>query len=468
MKKTLKYYDIFSLLLIIIAFVIYKFSDLYLPYYWDEAWSYKPAVENMYKTGLSLFPNAISSETYKGHPLFFYFISSLWLNIFGNTVFSSKLFALSVSVLLMITTFLFTKFLTKDKILAILSTLLLSVQAIFIAQSTLLLPEMLLTVLSLSTWLFYFKNQKLLYILTASLSLLTKETAIVLIVSIFISEITFNFKSLKTDFKKYLEEKYYLIIPIIPIVVFFIIQKINSGWIFYPEHINLMEFGQAFFDKLETYFGLLVIYQGRNFIFLLALLELFFIIIQKIKIDKKKEIISLSIFIILYIIFSSLNFFSPRYIISVIPVFIILIVYLINIAIKNKKISYALLIALSISPLYYNYTHFQDFDHCIGYVNVIDVQKKMTNYCEENNFYDKEIATHFLMKVNLTDSIMGYLSSSKTFTHTNTNINENTQYILVSSNEQNEGINSVLQNYNLELVQEYYTKQAWCRLFIIK
>jgi len=468
MNKFKEHSDLLVLVLIIIAFVIYKFPLLNIPYYWDEAWSYKPAIEEMVKNTSTLLPNPINSATYKGHPLFFYFITSLWLKLFGNTIFVSKTFALFVSILLLVTSFFTTKTLSNNKLTPIFTVLLLIVQSIFIAQSTLVLPEMLLALLSLLTLLFYFKKKQIPYIIFGSFVLLTKETGIVLFVSIFISNILFNLSSIKNNFLKYIKNNYYLIIPIIPTILFFVLQKLITGWFFYPEHINYIEFGSAFYNKLESFLGLLFIYQGRNLVFFILIILSVYLMLKKIKIEKYKELITLLIFIVLYILFSSINFFSPRYILSLIPVFTIIAITIIDISVTNKILQYSIIAIIIISPLYYSLTHNADFDHTIGYENVVDVQKQMIDYCEQKKYYKKNISTGFLLSVNMTDSIMGYLSSCKKFNNLQTQINDSTEFVILSTNNQIESINNYIKTNNCQQIISFEKKQAWCRLFLIK
>ena len=70
-----------TVILAIIAFIIYKMPHLSLPYYWDEAWVYGPAVRLMEQTGLSLLPDALPVYYSRGHPLLFHFLGASWIKI---------------------------------------------------------------------------------------------------------------------------------------------------------------------------------------------------------------------------------------------------------------------------------------------------------------------------------------------------------------------------------------------------
>ena len=99
----------------IVCLILFKLPHLYLPYYADEAWSYAPAIKIMAQNGPSLLPGAISADYTRGHPLLFYFLSSSWIRLFGDSNFSLHSFALLISVLLVLAVYFSgKKFLNKE------------------------------------------------------------------------------------------------------------------------------------------------------------------------------------------------------------------------------------------------------------------------------------------------------------------------------------------------------------------
>ena len=462
-----KNYALFGLCIVILALIIYKIPYLNLSYYWDEAWSYKPAVEEMVKHGPSLLPGSISIANYKGHPLFFYFLSSVWLHLFPDNIFWSKCFALSIAVLTLIYTFLLTKYLSNNRTAALFSVILLASQDIFLAQSGLLLPEMLLALLSLMSLYYYFKNKYWFYFVSASLLMLTKETGIILIISILFSDIIYFRIEKKGDFRQYFTTKYPLYLVFIPVSAFFIYQKIKIGWFFYPEHIGYIDFTNNFFHKLNGYFSFLFIFQGRNVTFFSVIIILIYAVIKTKRRIITKKSFTLLIFILFFLLFLSINFYSTRYILSLIPIFSILSIWAVFTCLKNKYFSLILGFVFVAFNLTYGATHFNDSDANIGYKYVVQVQQKMVEYCEDQHLYNKKIATCFLMKTYLTDTLCGYLSSRKIFHNIQSNIDKNTDYIIVSSNEQNGIINRQMDTLSVNLLKIFSRKQAWCKLYQI-
>ena len=172
------------------GFILFQVPHLNLPYYWDEAWVYGRGIRLMCINGPGISPAALPVDISRGHPLFFYFAGGVWLKLFGNTILSSHLFALCISVILILSAyFLCVKFFGNR--IAFLVSLFLMMQAIFLAQSVMVLPEVMLSMwVVLSVWAFY-TGKKILYLIFAALMLLTKETGIVCVVAIGLNEFIF-------------------------------------------------------------------------------------------------------------------------------------------------------------------------------------------------------------------------------------------------------------------------------------
>ncbi|MGL5890546.1 MAG: glycosyltransferase family 39 protein, partial [Bacteroidia bacterium] len=146
------------LALLCAAFVLIKLPYVDLPYYWDEAWVYAPAVQEMAASGPSLAPDAIPAELTRGHPLLFHFFAAIWVTIFGNTPVAAHSFALFVSLLLLLAVYR-----TASRVFSpgagIAAVVLICVQPVFFAQSGLLLPEIMLALFLLLALQAYTENK---------------------------------------------------------------------------------------------------------------------------------------------------------------------------------------------------------------------------------------------------------------------------------------------------------------------
>ena len=133
------------LILLFIGLIIFKWQDLYLPYFSDELWSYGPAVRKMAVFGSSLLPSSLDLNDHFAHPLLFFFLAGLWASIFGASLFSTHLFASLLSILLLLIIYIVIKQLVSKQV-AFYSVIVFAFQSIFLGQFSLVLPEILLTI----------------------------------------------------------------------------------------------------------------------------------------------------------------------------------------------------------------------------------------------------------------------------------------------------------------------------------
>jgi 4-amino-4-deoxy-L-arabinose transferase-like glycosyltransferase len=322
------------LALLIIAVAIFKISYLPLPFYWDEAWVYGPAVHAMYNHGLSLLPDAVPPELSRGHPLLFHFTAALWMTIFGKSVLALHVFALLVALLFLVVVFYFGKKVFTQQTGAV-AALLIAVQSIYLAQSGLLLPELFLSLWIIVAAGFYLQEKYWWYALTASFALLTKETGITIIGSVILFDLI---KRRKFDFR-------IVLLPLLPWLVFLILQKNYHGWFFFPEHIGYLNFSIAHIaDIMENYFSLIFIYYGRNVILFTTLIALLVVLFRKKLKDtfpdamSNKGLLLLFIFMVAFIVFGGINFYSDRYSIALLAPFLLCSSYILERCVQKKAV----------------------------------------------------------------------------------------------------------------------------------
>jgi predicted membrane-bound dolichyl-phosphate-mannose-protein mannosyltransferase len=165
------------LFLSITILLIIKIPHLGFPFSWDESWSYYQAILKMAENGPTLLPGNIELIDSRGHPLLFYFVSSVWINIVPGVTIFTRVLPLLISVAVLVA---FHQMLQKqtNPMVAAISTLLLSVQSLFLAQASLLLPEMMLTLWLILSLHFYLERRFWWFAFTGTLMILTKETGV--------------------------------------------------------------------------------------------------------------------------------------------------------------------------------------------------------------------------------------------------------------------------------------------------
>lgn len=466
-----KYGDYLFLLLLLSSLIVFKFPHLSLPFFWDEAWSYAPAVDAMANTFPSLLPGKIDAELSRGHPLFFYFSAGLWLKVFGIHLFSAHSFALLISCLTLFALFrLSCQFMSKSG--AIFTTSLFSVQTIFLAQSCLLLPELMLTLFTILTLKAYLSNKWKAYLLFSTLLLFTKESGIVLIGTILFFEFFKQVFSKERNIISIINKFGKLSFPILIIGLFFILQKFKMGWYFFPEHTNLISFEQKdIYHKLYSYSKFLFLDQGRNLILFSTIALSIPLIIRKVKINQNqiKLLLFSTLFLLFYLVFLVLNFHSLRYILCITPCFLIICTIIIWSNLKKYPIlKYSFSSLLIIVSIFMGFSNKGDNDQNLGYVDAVIVHNKLINFCEEQSLHEAPIFTNFIIGRYLKNPIAGYLNSEKTFSNIQKKMNNKTQYVILTSAAPMRTLTRIYQERKMVPLAEYQQGNSWGRIYKIR
>ena len=495
--------------LIILLFILLCLAILNRPYFWDEAWSYMPAIHEMANHSPCLYPGCISPELYRGHPLLFYFVSSGWMKWINPSPISMHLLALLIASLALVSLFKLS-LLFLDSLYAVLSVPLLILQEVFLAQASFVLPEVLLMFLLTQALRYFVLKKYFHFFIYGSLMGLTKETGLVLLLPfLFITIFT------KTQpFSKSLP----VYASALPAILFYIVQKLNLGWFFYPLHIDMIDFSLgAFLSKLSIILKFTFFEQGRIFLLLTLLLALqypllkrglkkhlifiavgllvmilvfvlhklaftllvltFIGICLRIQISLRKserDFIYIGVMIVfIVLIFSALNFLMTRYLIIAFPTLIVLWIMAMAKALDPYRrnfiaiLSFVFLVLLF--SIFHNFTRkgWHD-DASINFINAVRSHQAAIKFCDQHNWSDKNIFTHFLMQQNLTQPALGYLSGPAAYKHTvyGGEIPRDTELIIFSCIELDEyRYESVRNNPNFKLIYRNQLHQAWTEIY---
>ena len=509
----------FVILLVIL--ILAKWEALFLPFFWDEAWSYMPAIETMSNASPCLTPNCIDSELYRGHPLFFYFLVSSWAKWVGKSNYLYHLFALILSIASLTSYYRIALKLFSPPI-ALASCVLLCCQEIFLVQSSFVLPEVLIMWLTICMYSSFISKKRWLYFLWGTLLCLTKESGIIVtfcfILFAVISLIPFKkFKSLIPI--------WWVITPLFSIVLFLIYQKIVLGWYFFPLHMNMIESSfETTFQKIKLILKFIFFEQGRQFLsfaisFLMVftlsrktitkskwltlgsvwclfmielvayfyfknqhfysclsflLLTAFFIKQSGIEKLKKQLLIFTVIIFVFYTIFAAANFFMLRYLLVLFPFIILLFITIVLETPIFLNVYFPTILLISFCLNFFiifkkDFTKVWVDDVHLNYLNMVQLHQETVRYCENNDWYDCNIYTHFLMGFNLKLPFLNYLKSRKIFrfVHVQGDAFQGGDIIIFSSIEYNEDLHEKIKDSNIYYLNKRFEKgNAWCEVYV--
>lgn len=494
----------------VLLFVIAHIPNLNQAFYWDESWVYAPAISHMYDHGPSLMPDAIPVLYSRGHPILYHAVCAAWMKLFGTSHIAMHSFALSISVLLCITVFDVVTRIFNAATGAIAGLLLLCNILFFVAAPQLLtdVPLALLVMLSI----YYYSLERYIpAIVSLSLLYLIKESSWVMVVIPAIDTLQGRFT--KRDNRSTSVRKLATtVLPLLPIALYFLIQKSIFGWFFFPNHIDCIHLDTPHtlqqFQTILNYlfvaehqymiFALIAIvaigagikYKSKNWLLLLlgliatylntllfdykdgifyayavaCIVALFILLFKGIPgltaLQNRFLKISVS-FGLLFIYFTAINFFEPRYLT---PAFIIFTCLLPAIILGTciRIPQYISLPAILIIAFFsYRYTD------CINtFYGRLHIHQALVNYLEEKNYYTQYIYCNgYIQREHLTNYRTGVLSSTRSFTHIQEFPNDSTQFAVVDNIEYEGEVETIRNNPHFRLIQRFSENNCWIEVY---
>lgn len=405
----------FLILVPVALLLTIQLPHLSLPYFWDEAWSYMIAVNKMADTGPSLLPGVVPLEYCKGHPQLLYFLSAHWLNLFPNGISYMRIFPLITSVGLLIAFHFGLKKTTNPQI-AGMGVVFLGVQSMFLAQSILVLPEMMLSVWLVLAFFAFIRSNYKMYAFYASLMVLTKETALVFCAVFVLSFFILTSEENKGE-KIRLKDLFWIVVPLITYFIFLVLHKFAFGVFFYQDHLGYIKHQwHEVWKTAGSAFVTVFVHYGRLLVLFLTIGATVFLIWKKTKITNRRALLCLAMLIPAYLFFLGINFYSPRYTLSLLVLMILAFFLLFESVPVPIRIKWMISVVISGVCLFYSFESKREIDIDLGYVEVIEVNKDIVEYCEMNSFYDQPIAASFNMNFSLKNKELGYLSGNRRFT----------------------------------------------------
>lgn len=403
------------LILAIVITVAVKIPHLGLPYFMDETFSYIPAIQEMAKGAPNMLPGTIPLYFSKGHPLFFYFLNSSWLKFIAHeSLILMRLFPLLGSLIAL---YVFHRFAKRhtNLLLANISVVLLSLQPLFLAQASLVLPEILLFILFMLCFDSYLSGRFGLYALFGSLMILTKETGAVFLMVFGGTYLVENFRSWNT--KVFWRNLVLLSVPVGVYLVFLILHYFEFGAFFFGEHLDFITFDKVqLVYKFKSAFSTLFLAHGRNVVFFAALSVLIILLFRKQSIQNKRFLSIAVAITVSFMVFTILNYFTYRYIFPVMGIVLLASLVIIQqLKIKYQWVGIIYIAGILSISAYYSATKRGQWDADLGYTEYLVVHQQMVRYCEQQGYYDKEFGAGFNMVMGMRDSYALYLSTGKNF-----------------------------------------------------
>lgn len=451
------------------ALVVFKWPYLSLPAYWDEGFPYAYGIRYLHDHELTLMPAGMPELYSTGHPTLFYFLAAGWMRIFGTEIGIAHIFPLLVSVILLWAVFRLGKTFVSPWA-GTGAALLLATRTIFITQSSFLLPETLLAlfcVLALHSWL---AGNKTGYIIWTSLLLLTKEPGIVFAAVIGLLELVHLIRNVKSGWKYILIRLLTVASPLVPFIGFFIVQKIQMGWYFFPRHMNSFQTtAGTYFDKLIGCFGShFFIYYGGIAVTAVVFLSAILIYRRHRQLNpvQRKLAAASFLFTIAFICFSSFSFPIPRYMLCLYGPFFVMTLLLIRQVFAGSKKKFAFVIVIVLAGIQLGYAWdirgMADFD--LGYADVVKTQQEAVRWCIDQGYREKKIFTTQQLQRGMESDAAGFVGPGENFTQVSFGFDAGTDLFIFTCTENSEK-EIEARKIPMKSLARFESGKAWTEIF---
>ncbi len=457
--------DFWSVTLLVLSLLgmnAFALQYIHLGHFWDEAWVYVPALKEMSLKGVSLFPHTISVELTRGHPLLFHFIGGWWYKLFGLSNEAGHSYALLLANVTLVIIYLGTRKVVGP-LGAFFTVLFIIVQPIFLTQSAMVFPEMMVTLFAVLAAFAYHQQRVSLFVVALSCLLYTKESGLVYFMAFLIWDL-FRIIFLKDTFKLLLKYT----IPVLVIIAHPLILYWNFEWFLFPEHTSLiLDDIEDVKWQLRRVFEQNFHVQGREWLFfpIMALMVLesrirpfwvkliliaaafsaFKVLFIKwvvpdwamililltaciappfvwLKLRVKEQTSQTThllavgfLALVGYVIFSAINFFTIRYLLSSIVLTTILVsigLWKSFIPVWAKTVVSVVLVCV---PLYYTATLRDVGEVNLGLYDDLQAQQNAVDWIVDNVSQDAWICTNFVSAHYLLYPHAGYLSEEERY-----------------------------------------------------
>lgn len=424
--------------LLILLFFLFKLNHIHLPYFWDELGVYSRAALYMFDHQINMMPNAIPPELSRGHPLLCAVIFAVGYRIFGPHVWAGHVTALLFSCGLLFVLYRFTRDFFSHAA-GLLACTLLAVQPVFIAQSSMVLPEIMLAFFCTASIYAYLKGRFLQVALFSTLAIMTKETAVALPASFGI-HILLTMIWQRTVDKGRLAQLELISVPLLIWGIFLAVQKLQNDWFFFPLHSGYVSFSFAdIYPRLFYYLSFLFKGQGRYLWSAVVIISSAIFLTREIKkysvwsmTAQQNNILLFVIYVSVSLAVSSLNFHLARYILMIMPTIACLVAaqffYLVQ---QTRRGMLWIILPLIVVPFFYCKSKVFNVDADMNYFDIVAAQQEIVAELNKHADYDTAVGAAFPVYHGLIDKRAGY--SAFDYTNVVSCGDKEARYVILSS-----------------------------------
>ena len=307
-----------AVLLLVVAF---KFNGLALPFYWDEHIFIIPSHWLSEQPLVRVLPGMHPPGTFYGHPPALYLVYAAQYKLFGDTLWVPHASALLFAYLGVWFTYRLGSHLANP-LTGALAAAFLFFSPLYFAQSTMVLADVPVTGLGVMTVYFGVRRRWIAYVLSGTLLVLVKETAVAIVVAVLVYSLVEQ-RASSGSWRAGLKYG----VPLFAVGAFFAAERVTTGKFvanpFFDEAHPLFAFDLTSLHSIlgigvsrAGYVGTWLVFRQQKCLLTLLIL-LGFVVYGRAA--WKKEFLAFGLLLFFFWSAFSLIFFSPRYLLPTLP-----------------------------------------------------------------------------------------------------------------------------------------------------
>ncbi len=406
----MKKYSLAILVIVVLNFLI-RIPFLNFPVHWDES---------VYFGGsLAILDNKLNPfiEFWSYKPPFVFELTALFYKLFGISRWMIRLIVALVSSLSIFLTYQLGRKIFNYKV-GFWASVLLFLNPLFFTQSNFFHAAIFLTALFLLTIYFYFHKNLKLYLLFASLLVLTKEPAVLIIISLACFDFMVNFREIAL--KKLVKREMIILSPLLFFIAWVLLNKHFLGWYLWPHNVSYFSLSARSYGRSPFSEFFSVAFQEHCSWFIFGLI--FFVLFLSTQIASlRKKIFNkwFFYFFSLAVIFPFIFYFGaflPRYYLFTLPGLFLSFVWVLEKVFKRKKIKVLILAIICFFFLMVPIRHLffpkevpkWSGERDMSYLKIVRVLEEVSDFIQEEA-PDSPIITRWPVTMAISGPFFGYV-----------------------------------------------------------
>ena len=200
-------------------------------------------------------------------------------------------------------------------------------------------------------------------------------------------------------------------------------------------------------------------------IFIIIATAIFLLRKMKLTSVQRRTIFVTLLFMICFVAFSSVNYYSPRYILCLYPLWFVIVAFMVTESMKSfsKIIPIAIIVCAALFQSWYTQYFRTVGDYDLGYADCVITQRNAIRWCVENGYREKEIFVQQQMERGMESDAAGFIQSGEEFSHAGKTFDAQTALFIFTCTETDSSENEA-RKLNLKTIQEFRIGKAWTEI----